>query len=1196
MNFNCLQNGAEPKQRVKSVLPFIVVLLLIPGCLGRNAATHLPDRERVEDTLQPNRGKPRLPDEKTPRLPGEENPRLLELALAELAGDKDFVLPKSEESYYRLVGGFPVIDRLGADPFSIPAFGMTVAGRLSGSGAAVELLTAAAAAMQVELFPLRRTARLAEKNLALEKQAEENLERGNLPDANPARILDYFPPRMEKAYHLCRDAASALTESELESLKNGLGSYFYEGEELVFLTAPVSGKASILNTVKKIDLKNYIRAELVLTAAADSSIDFLTRLSRDLAPVDGELLADAAYEWGRMLVGGTGRNKYSEDAALIIDLGGNDVYYNNAGGAGGEGPAAAMVIDLSGNDIYMPPPGRTVHELRPVAQGFGFLGAGLLVDLRGDDSYQAGDFSQGGGYLGCGMLLDCEGDDTYRGGRFVQGAGLFGFGVLADLAGDDAFSAEQLAQGFGSTTGAGILYDRNGDDRFEASSSSYGFAQGSGCGCRSYPWLMDFSLYGGIGFLVDDAGDDTYDAASFSQGASYFLSLGALVDRDGDDTYNGNGSYSHGAGVHLTSGLHLDLGGDDIYHGKWAGNAAGNDRSAGIFIDAEGDDSYSAPNGDGQAYSHKPRGFSLFIDASGDDTYSAANHSQGYVLPPIVPDAWGAAIFIDAGGSDSYSMPDRGNDKNWGSGTRAVGIDAETAACDPFADLERIALSRVEETAEEQTRRIPEEQSRRMGSSASLSPPGRSSPEPLKNSPDSKDPFSSLSRAGELAAKFRDDTAGLVYHLGEGDFATRRATEEALVTLLLGDSSEVPLPGYAGDALFAPDPKTRAFTAILIDLHKIDAAGARLLAAVSDPDPYVRLLVLRAIGSLEVTGGDSLLARIAEADPDHRCRGRALRSLAAYENPSFVPGIVAILENESEHVYTRFAAASALGRICSNAAAAADAGTADAARGESAIAAAADTPAESAAGTDIPTDTAAVADTHAESATAAAAAAAAALRKAASEPNPYLRKAAGEALLQLGDRSGLRPLIDYLDFRALDTSSDNYGSNIGAVLLEYTNVDFGRDRVKWLEWADENRDSFPLERNLVSRRICLEAARLRREGDETGALAAFENALSANPGYLKVRIEYASMLNNRAWGLVTSPSGETDAAEGLRLARRCVELDPKAMYIDTLAEACFRNGFLREAVQHEKRALELDPENTEFASRLERFREALQKE
>ena len=49
---------------------------------------------------------------------------------------------------------------------------------------------------------------------------------------------------------------------------------------------------------------------------------------------------------GRVLIGGTQDNTYTEDAALIIDLGGNDTYFNHAGGSTRLDPFS-VVIDLS---------------------------------------------------------------------------------------------------------------------------------------------------------------------------------------------------------------------------------------------------------------------------------------------------------------------------------------------------------------------------------------------------------------------------------------------------------------------------------------------------------------------------------------------------------------------------------------------------------------------------------------------------------------------------------------------------------------------------------------------------------------------------------------------------------------------------------------------------------------------------------
>ena len=187
-------------------------------------------------------------------------------------------------------------------------------------------------------------------------------------------------------------------------------------------------------------------------------------------------------------------------------------------------------------------------------------------------------------------------------------------------------------------------------------------------------------------------------------------------------------------------------------------------------------------------------------------------------------------------------------------------------------------------------------------------------------------------------------------------------------------------------------------------------------------------------------------------------------------------------------------------------------------------------------------------------------------------------------------------MIEYLRHRALDTSSDNYGSNIGAILMEYANVDHGRDHQMWSRWYREHGETFDLQANLRAREPYREGVKLRRDGDEKGAMAQFESALRENPGYLRARLEYASILNMEAWAMVTSPETSADLIEGLELARRCVELDPRAMYLDTLAEACYRNRHYEEALRHQHLALEMEPENREFRERLEKIAAKLESE
>ena len=119
-------------------------------------------------------------------------------------------------------------------------------------------------------------------------------------------------------------------------------------------------------------------------------------------PVPGGLVVDACPAFALDLAGVS--NTYPIDCVLIIDLGGDDLYPNNAGGTG-RGPLpspglgligwpfngfpAAAVLDFAGDDIYGDP-----ENVRTGVMGGGAYGAGILLDAAGDDSYGRMSFAE----------------------------------------------------------------------------------------------------------------------------------------------------------------------------------------------------------------------------------------------------------------------------------------------------------------------------------------------------------------------------------------------------------------------------------------------------------------------------------------------------------------------------------------------------------------------------------------------------------------------------------------------------------------------------------------------------------------------------------------------------------------------------------------------------------------------------------
>ena len=425
-----------------------------------------------------------------------------------------------------------------------------------------------------------------------------------------------------------------------------------------------------LQLAKEVDLNALFAAARIMAPLTEADeLDKIRKLTRHLdGPIDaslpptfgGKFLYARRTSAGWVLIGDKGANYYGEDAALIVDLGGNDTYFNNCAA-----PLftiaddrrellspVALIIDYDGDDRYI---GNATGSI-----GAAIGGVGLLLDLKGDDLYQGNDLTQGAAFCGIGVLWDQAGNDLYLAGKGAQGAAFFGAGLLLDEKGADLYTAAQFAQAFGGSRGWGLLYDRRGNDRYLADHqfpSSYGtagvfkgWAQGVGCGFRGFS-------SGGIGLLLDKAGDDDYQAGNFSQGTGYFFGMGLLIDEWGGDAYRGS-RYAQGAAAHQAIGVLQDRDGDDSY---WARTAASQgaawDAAVGILEDRNGDDRYrgqdlsqgaAAMNGLGLLYDW--RGNDRYQTHSGQGLGSSASYWGGR-------DALNLGMLIDAGGQpDSYNL------------------------------------------------------------------------------------------------------------------------------------------------------------------------------------------------------------------------------------------------------------------------------------------------------------------------------------------------------------------------------------------------------------------------------------------------------------------------------------------------------------------------------------------------------------
>jgi len=437
------------------------------------------------------------------------------------------------------------------------------------------------------------------------------------------------------------------------------------------LQLTVRGKAesrltSLLGDADEVNFTDLASAARRLAALADTvwlrsfSFRMLSTLKHSgkpirpftVAGVDGSVLMEWDTPQGRCVIGGTGLNRYYGDFAMIIDLGGDDVYDLPPCKPG----AFRFVADLAGNDFYK----------GPIASGVGCVD--VLVDFNGNDTYRGDRWTQGAGCLGVGLLADFGGDDIYSSHWCSQGAAMLGIGLLYDHSGSDHYMADVYSQGFAYTKGFGMLLEREGNDSYRAgwrypddrwpNRAHVGMSQGFGFGMR--PWSTGVGTDGGIGLLSDKQGDDVYDAGIFSQGGSYWYGLGILHDWRGADRYSA-GQYSQGSGIHLSFAALLDDSGDDSYDAyAWLEQGNAHDWSAGCLEDWEGKDTYRC-SGAGQGCGFFVS-FGYLLDSHGDDKYycnqSDTTDSQGggnYIEPRH---AGSLGLLLDLGnGDDWYSDP-----------------------------------------------------------------------------------------------------------------------------------------------------------------------------------------------------------------------------------------------------------------------------------------------------------------------------------------------------------------------------------------------------------------------------------------------------------------------------------------------------------------------------------------------------------
>lgn len=442
---------------------------------------------------------------------------------------------------------------------------------------------------------------------------------------------------------IIKNALSRLTTDEIRYLVETLPMYANEEPSITFVstTRTTYDAKRILDLIDKIDLPAIRAAAELLAADVESVRGDIQECSKTVKqPLNLKLTISGI----RVDVSGIEDSLHNDkDAAITVDLGGNNLYLGRCGA--GIGNASVLIDAGHGNVVFQVP---------DINVGSGLLGVGLAYVEGGNVIVRSHSVVLGSGLAGVGGFMHKGGNDSYQSVSLAQGFGEFGIGIFLDTDGNDRYDAAFNVQGAARTGGVGWLVDQTGDDTYKAGGLvlnsplfekvHYSNGQGYASGYREDTG----GTSGGIGLLTDLGGHDNYIGETYCQAASYWFSIGSLYDAGGNDTYVAY-HYAQASAMHMTAAYLFDLGGDDAYICKLgACQAIGHDYGVAFLLDRSGMDLYASH--DSRPATGSANGLAIFVDAEGDDRYF------GPVGAGLAARGSGSlAVFCDLGGTDLYA-------------------------------------------------------------------------------------------------------------------------------------------------------------------------------------------------------------------------------------------------------------------------------------------------------------------------------------------------------------------------------------------------------------------------------------------------------------------------------------------------------------------------------------------------------------
>jgi hypothetical protein len=272
---------------------------------------------------------------------------------------------------------------------------------------------------------------------------------------------------------------------------------------------------------------------------------------------------------------GNGNHTYVHDYVLLVETGGHNSFFNNAGGSGLDvwrGPAG------SGAKIVAPARGcRDAFDI--IRKRTCTLASAALLVMQGDNRF-------GRTQSPVGTTDEACTNDPVERRVYLQGAGVAGVGAVIAQGDRNTYIGKVFAQGSGHIGGYGYLRADGSDNRYWAVRTSQGG-----------------SVVGGIGTFIANGDRNTYGyyvpAAKDPAAEPGQLGSGGVVnDLNGCDA---GSSLLHGAGGVGGVGVFRALGVGNSYTAPVNSLGSGTTGGKGTFLqEGGGDDTYAGPGAEGR--------------------------------------------------------------------------------------------------------------------------------------------------------------------------------------------------------------------------------------------------------------------------------------------------------------------------------------------------------------------------------------------------------------------------------------------------------------------------------------------------------------------------------------------------------------------------------------------------------------------